>query len=297
MTYPDIDPVAISLGPFQVHWYGLMYVIGFVAAWWLGRRRAARFGLSGDDVGDLLFYAAIGVVLGGRLGYALFYGMGQWLADPLWILRIWDGGMSFHGGLIGVLLAALYFARKKRMAFFTLTDFIAPLVPIGLGAGRIGNFINRELPGRVTELPWACPFPAWGPSRATPRRFTRPSSRGWCCSWCCGGCRPSPVPAAWSPGSSCCSTGVPLQCGVRAPARRPYRLHRLRLGDHGHAADPADDRLRHHPDPLVAPAAGGCQNTSPIHREICSSIRMVSDAIDAGTSGNHQAVGGRGVRR
>jgi phosphatidylglycerol---prolipoprotein diacylglyceryl transferase len=168
MNYPDIDPVAISLGPFEIHWYGLMYVIGFIAAWLLGRWRAARFGLSGDDVGDLLFYAAIGVVVGGRLGYALFYGMGQWLADPLWIFRIWDGGMSFHGGLIGVLLAALYFARKKRLAFFTLTDFIAPLVPIGLGAGRIGNFINRELPGRVTELPWGMPFPGMGPELRHP---------------------------------------------------------------------------------------------------------------------------------
>ncbi|WP_163560299.1 prolipoprotein diacylglyceryl transferase [Halomonas sp. NO4] len=168
LTYPDIDPVAISLGPFQVHWYGLMYVVGFVAAWFLGRRRAPRFGLTADDVGDLLFYAALGVVVGGRLGYALFYGLGQWAADPLWILRIWDGGMSFHGGLAGVLLAALWFARKKRMAFFTLTDFVAPLVPLGLGAGRIGNFINRELPGRVTELPWGMPFPGMGPEPRHP---------------------------------------------------------------------------------------------------------------------------------
>ncbi|MCC5884181.1 MAG: prolipoprotein diacylglyceryl transferase [Halomonas sp.] len=168
MNYPAIDPVAISLGPFQVHWYGLMYVIGFVGAWWLGRQRAHRFGLSHDDVGDLLFYTAIGVVAGGRLGYALFYGMGQWAADPLWVFRVWDGGMSFHGGLIGVLLAALWFARKKRMAFFTLTDFFAPMVPIGLGAGRIGNFINRELPGRVTEVPWGMPFPGMGPELRHP---------------------------------------------------------------------------------------------------------------------------------
>ena len=159
IAYPEIDPVAISLGPLQVHWYGLMYVVGFVAAWWLGGRRAARFGLTRDDVSDFLFYAALGVVLGGRLGYALFYGLDQWAADPLWVFRVWDGGMSFHGGLIGVLLAAGWFAHKKRLAFFTLTDFIAPLVPIGLGAGRIGNFINHELPGRVTSLPWGMPFP------------------------------------------------------------------------------------------------------------------------------------------
>ncbi len=168
MDYPTIDPVAISLGPFQIHWYGLMYVIGFVAAWWLGHRRAERIGLTHDDIGDLIFYAAIGVVAGGRLGYALFYGMSQWLADPLWIFRIWDGGMSFHGGLIGVVLAALWFARKKRLAFLTLTDFVAPLVPIGLGAGRIGNFINGELPGRVTDLPWGMPFPGMGPEPRHP---------------------------------------------------------------------------------------------------------------------------------
>ncbi|WP_280549412.1 prolipoprotein diacylglyceryl transferase [Halomonas sp. 11-S5] len=168
LSYPDIDPVAISLGPFQVHWYGLMYVVGFIAAWFLGRRRAERIGLSSDDVGDLLFYAAIGVVVGGRLGYALFYGLPQWLADPLWIFRVWDGGMSFHGGLVGVLLAALWFAHKKRLAFFTLTDFVAPLVPIGLGAGRIGNFINHELPGRVTTLPWGMPFPGMDPAPRHP---------------------------------------------------------------------------------------------------------------------------------
>ena len=168
MNYPDIDPIAISLGPLSIHWYGLMYVIGFVAAWWLGCRRAARLGLTRDDIGDLLFYCAIGVVAGGRLGYALFYGMGRLIDNPLWLFQVWDGGMSFHGGLIGVLLAALYFARKKRLAFFTLTDFIAPLVPIGLGAGRIGNFINRELPGRVTELPWGMPFPGMGPEPRHP---------------------------------------------------------------------------------------------------------------------------------
>lgn len=168
LTYPTIDPVAVSLGPFQVHWYGLMYVVGFIAAWWLGRQRAERIGLTRDDVGDLLFYGALGVVLGGRLGYALFYGMEQWLADPSWIVRVWDGGMSFHGGLVGVLLASGYFARRKQLAFFTLTDFVAPLVPIGLGAGRIGNFINHELPGRLTDLPWGMPFPGMGPEPRHP---------------------------------------------------------------------------------------------------------------------------------
>lgn len=162
LAYPAIDPVAVSLGPLKVHWYGLMYVVGFVGAWWLGRRRADRLGLKPDDIGDMLFYGALGVVLGGRIGYALFYGLDQLLADPLWIFQVWDGGMSFHGGLLGVLLAALLFARKHQLAFFQLTDFIAPLVPIGLGAGRIGNFINHELPGRVTDVPWALVFPGMG---------------------------------------------------------------------------------------------------------------------------------------
>lgn len=162
LAYPEIDPVAISLGPLKVHWYGLMYVIGFVGAWWLGRRRADRLGLKPDDIGDMLFYGALGVVLGGRIGYALFYGLDRFLDNPLWIFQVWDGGMSFHGGLLGVLVAALLFARKHGLAFFQLTDFIAPLVPIGLGAGRIGNFINHELPGRVTDVPWALIFPGMG---------------------------------------------------------------------------------------------------------------------------------------
>lgn len=168
LDYPQIDPVAIALGPFKVHWYGLMYVIGFIGAWWLGRKRAHRLGLTKDDIGDMLFYGALGVVLGGRIGYALFYGFDRLLAEPLWIFQVWDGGMSFHGGLIGVLIAAWLFARKHRLAFFQLTDFIAPLVPIGLGAGRIGNFINAELPGRVAEVPWAMPFPGMGPEPRHP---------------------------------------------------------------------------------------------------------------------------------
>ncbi|GAA0560060.1 prolipoprotein diacylglyceryl transferase [Halomonas salifodinae] len=159
LQYPRIDPVAISLGPVQIHWYGLMYVVGLVAAWWLGRRRAHRLGLTHDDIGDLIFYAALGIILGGRIGYVLFYGLDQLLANPWWLLRVWDGGMSFHGGLIGVLIAAWLFARKHRLAFFQLTDFIAPLVPIGLGAGRLGNFINHELPGRISDVPWAMVFP------------------------------------------------------------------------------------------------------------------------------------------
>ncbi|WP_404362829.1 prolipoprotein diacylglyceryl transferase [Marinobacter sp.] len=168
IKYPDIDPVAISIGPLKVHWYGLMYLVGFGAAWWLGRRRAHRIGLSKEDVGDLIFYAAIGVMLGGRFGYALFYGFDQVIENPFWLFKLWEGGMSFHGGLLGVLLGAFLFARKHNLTFFQLTDFIAPLVPIGLGAGRIGNFINQGLPGRVTDVPWGMVFPGVGPEPRHP---------------------------------------------------------------------------------------------------------------------------------
>ncbi|MHB0774605.1 prolipoprotein diacylglyceryl transferase [Halomonas sp. WWR20] len=168
LEYPQFDPVAVALGPLKVHWYGLMYVVGFIGAWWLGRQRADRVGLSRDDIGDMLFYGALGVVLGGRLGYVLFYGFDRFLDNPLWLFQVWDGGMSFHGGLAGVLIAALLFARKHGLAFLQLTDFIAPLVPVGLGAGRIGNFINQELPGRVSDVPWAMVYPGMGPQARHP---------------------------------------------------------------------------------------------------------------------------------
>ena len=152
MLYPELDPIALDLGPLKVRWYGVMYLVGFAAAWWLGRRRAARpgSGWKPQDIDDLIFYCAIGVVAGGRLGYILFYGFQDWLADPLRLLRIWEGGMSFHGGLLGVLIAVGLFCRAQSRQFFAVTDFLAPLVPIGLGAGRIGNFINGELWGAPT---------------------------------------------------------------------------------------------------------------------------------------------------
>jgi len=156
LTYPDIDPVALALGPLKIHWYGLMYLVGFAAFWALGRYRAGQPG-SGWTlamVDDLLFYGVIGVIAGGRLGYMLFYGFNQILADPLNLLKVWQGGMSFHGGLIGVLLAMALFAKKRDKTFFQVTDFIAPLVPLGLLAGRTGNFINGELWGGATELAW-----------------------------------------------------------------------------------------------------------------------------------------------
>jgi len=161
LMYPEIDPVAIGLGPIQVHWYGLMYLIGFLGGWWLGRVRAGRpgSGWTGAQVDDLVFYVALGVILGGRIGYVVFYQFQAMLADPLVLFRIWEGGMSFHGGLIGVLLAVFFFARRHDKRFMGVTDFVAPLVPLGLLTGRIGNFINGELWGRPTDLPWGMVFP------------------------------------------------------------------------------------------------------------------------------------------
>lgn len=162
LTFPEIDPVALSLGPLKVHWYGLMYLIAFVAFWWLGQRRARRddYPITPGQVSDFLFYGALGVILGGRIGYMLFYGFSGVVADPLSILRVWEGGMSYHGGMLGVFVAIALYARKLGTGFFNLSDFVAPLVPLGLMVGRIGNFLNGELWGRQTDLPWAMVFPA-----------------------------------------------------------------------------------------------------------------------------------------
>ncbi|BES72656.1 prolipoprotein diacylglyceryl transferase [Marinobacter nanhaiticus D15-8W] len=161
LRHPQFDPVAFSLGPLKVHWYGLTYLVGFVVGWWLGRIRARKpwSPINEEQMGDLLFYIALGVVLGGRFGYVVFYNFETFLADPLWLLRVWEGGMSFHGGLIGVLLAMWWFGRKVNRHFFQIADFVAPLVPVGLGAGRIGNFINGELWGRPTDVSWGMVFP------------------------------------------------------------------------------------------------------------------------------------------
>ncbi|MBT3310237.1 MAG: prolipoprotein diacylglyceryl transferase [Gammaproteobacteria bacterium] len=159
MLAPDIQPY-FELGPLKVHWYGMMYLIGFLSAWWLGVRRSTQEDSPWDEeqVGDLIFYAAIGVILGGRFGYILFYDLAAYLQNPLDIFKIWQGGMSFHGGLIGVLVSLWLFARKLGYTFFQVTDFVAPLVPIGLGAGRVGNFINGELWGRETDVAWGMVF-------------------------------------------------------------------------------------------------------------------------------------------
>ena len=156
-VYSHPDPVALSLGPLHVRWYGLMYLLGFLGGWWLARRRAAQPGSSWTpvEVDDLIFYCAVGVIVGGRLGLMLFYGTERILTEPLSVLRIWEGGMSFHGGLIGVLVALGLFAKRRGRHVGDVVDFTAPLPAIGFGAGRIGNFINGELWGKATDVPWA----------------------------------------------------------------------------------------------------------------------------------------------
>ncbi len=161
-THPQFDPVAIHLGPLGIHWYGLMYLLGFVCFIMLGRSRLRNLQRDGWDdkfLDDLLFYGVLGVVLGGRLGEVLFYNPGYYFSHPLKILAVWEGGMSFHGGFLGVLLAMMIFARGRKIQWLALMDFIAPLVPPGLAFGRIGNFINGELWGRPTDASWGMVFP------------------------------------------------------------------------------------------------------------------------------------------
>src|SRR5579863_9272771 len=156
LRYPHINPIALSVGPVHVHWYGIMYLLGFAAAWWLARRRALQPQSSWRpaDVDDLLFYAMLGVILGGRIGYVLFYGLPLWRADWLYPLIIWQGGMSFHGGMLGVIVAIAIYARQWHRSVGDVFDFTVPLPALGLFFGRIGNFINGELWGKPTTVPW-----------------------------------------------------------------------------------------------------------------------------------------------
>jgi phosphatidylglycerol---prolipoprotein diacylglyceryl transferase len=164
IPYPEIDPIIFSVGPFAVRWYGLMYVIGFAAAWWLARLRAAKpsSGWKPVDVEDLIFFEAVGAVIGGRIGWLLFYGLDDVIKQPSTIYRIWEGGMSFHGGAIGVILAAWWFARRRQRNLLDVWDFTAPLPALGLMFGRIGNFINGELWGKTTDVPWAFVYKGQG---------------------------------------------------------------------------------------------------------------------------------------
>lgn len=162
IIHPSIDPVALQIGPIAIHWYGLMYVTGFMAFLFLGRWQIAHrqwYGWTAEMLDDALFYGALGVVLGGRLGYVLFYQPSYFLSNPAEIFAVWQGGMSFHGGFLGVLVAMYFLMRKYPMPWLRIMDFVAPLVPIGLGAGRMGNFINGELWGRATNADYGMVFP------------------------------------------------------------------------------------------------------------------------------------------
>ena len=174
LSFPEIDPVAIAIGPVALRWYGIAYLAGIGLGWWLGRRRAAREpwrGWTPRHVDDFVFYLALGAVLGGRVGYVLIYDFSRFVSDPLVLVRIWEGGMSFHGGLLGVIAVAAWFGRQHGFGFFPVTDFLAPLVPPGLGAGRIGNFVNGELWGKPADVPWAMVFPGAGPEARHPSQL------------------------------------------------------------------------------------------------------------------------------
>lgn len=165
----NIDPIALSIGPVDIHWYGLMYLLAFLSFWLLGSwiaKNRSWWNWTSEEVGDFLFYGMLGVILGGRLGYVLFYGLDSLLADPLFLFRIWEGGMSFHGGLLGAMGAMAWYARSKKRSFWDVADFAAPLVPIGLAFGRIGNFIGGELWGRLSDSSWAMIFPSSLPPSA-----------------------------------------------------------------------------------------------------------------------------------
>jgi len=173
MPFPSIDPVFLKLGPLQFRWYGLMYVLGFVISYFVIRRevRRTKFELDAEGIADLIFCMAVGVVLGGRLGYVLFYDLAAYLAKPFKIFYIWEGGMSFHGGMLGVAAAAIWFARSRKLPLLRLADLAALAAPVGLGLGRIGNFINGELYGRPTDLPWGIIFPDGGPMPRHPSQL------------------------------------------------------------------------------------------------------------------------------
>jgi phosphatidylglycerol:prolipoprotein diacylglycerol transferase len=174
LVHPNFNPIAFSIGPLAVRWYGLMYLVGFASAYGLGRLRIAAgksARVSAQVLDDLLFFVVLGVILGGRLGYVLIYKPGYYLQHPAEMIAVWQGGMAFHGGFLGVLVAIWWVARKYRLGWLEVTDFVAPLIPLGLAAGRLGNFINGELWGRVTDLPWGMVFRGAGPDPRHPSQL------------------------------------------------------------------------------------------------------------------------------
>ncbi|MEM1410771.1 MAG: prolipoprotein diacylglyceryl transferase [Pseudomonadota bacterium] len=178
----QIDPIAVSLGPLDVHWYGVTYLAAFFLFWFIGNQRVRRqpwLGWTSEQVSDVLFYGMLGVIVGGRLGYILFYSFDAVLADPLTLFRVWDGGMSFHGGLLGVIAGMAWFGRKTGKGFWRVADFVAPIVPIGLACGRLGNFIGGELWGRLSDVPWAMIFPASLPASAVPEATRSALEAAW----------------------------------------------------------------------------------------------------------------------
>jgi phosphatidylglycerol:prolipoprotein diacylglycerol transferase len=180
LTYPQIERVAMQIGPIAVHWYGIMYLLGFALAWWLAALRAEKlkFAFSSETISDFIFYCSVGGILGGRLGYVLFYELSYFLHHPLSILATWNGGMSFHGGIIGLIISLIFFARKVKLPFLTMLDFTAPLAPLGIALGRIGNFINAELLGRVTTASWGMIFPGGGPLPRHPSQLYEALTEG-----------------------------------------------------------------------------------------------------------------------
>lgn len=179
LQYPQIDPVLISIGPLDLHWYGVMYLLGAIFAYWWGSKRASQSDYwKQEQWQDLLFWSFLALILGGRIGYVLFYQFDSFLQNPLYLFNIMSGGMSFHGGLLGVIVAFVVFARKQGVSLWQVGDFAAPMVPVGLGLGRIGNFINGELWGRASEAPWAMVFPHAGPIARHPSQLYQALGEG-----------------------------------------------------------------------------------------------------------------------
>ncbi len=180
LPYPNINPVIVQIGPLALRWYGLMYLIGLTGAYFLIKRRVERqnLGLTADQVYDMIVYAALGVFVGGRLGYVLFYNLSYYLEHPTKIVAVWEGGMSFHGGLVGVIVSLVWFAHRMGMSVYTIADLAAAVTPLGLGFGRLGNFINGELYGRPSDVPWCMVFPAGGPECRHPSQLYEASLEG-----------------------------------------------------------------------------------------------------------------------